>query len=191
MVQIRRFISPWSGGKHNIFTLICSGLFLRIVVNLPWRQHPQFQIVASSATQAQCLGSHRTLVGRWDCRSAHTWWHPGKSRHGNYTQILLKLLTHWTVWKILKDIFTFSITSWILFNRRRPDSQCSKHTCCLLHTVNIIPADALAKLGAKASAGVVLTPNLKPEYFVSSIRRVRYSKQVTNFIHKSIHADKQ
>ena len=37
-------------------------------------------------------------------------------------------------------------------------------------------ADALVTLGAMASAGMVLTP--KPEYFVSSIRRV--NKYVVN-----------
>ena len=39
---------------------------------------------------------------------------------------------------------------------------------CLSYTANAIPADALAAIGAKASAGMVLTPKL--EYSISSIR---------------------
>ena len=34
----------------------------------------------------------------------------------------------------------------------------NNNTCCLSYTVNTIPADALATLGASASAGMVLTP---------------------------------
>ena len=54
-------------------------------------------------------------------------------------------------------VLTFCVISWILFNRRTPDSQWSNPTCCLSCTVNNIPADALATLGARASAGMVLT----------------------------------
>ena len=36
------------------------------------------------------------------------------------------------------------ISYWVLFNRRRPDSQCSNPTCCVSYTINTMPADALA-----------------------------------------------
>ena len=53
---------------------------------------------------------------------------------------MLKLLTCWLVWKIIKDAFTFSIISWILFNKRRtkftteqpytlPILHCQYHVC--------------------------------------------------------------
>ena len=59
--------------------------------------------------------------------------------------------------KIIKDIhvFTFCIIFWILFNRRRPDSQWSNPTCSLFCTINNIPADAVVTQGAGASAGMV------------------------------------
>ena len=41
---------------------------------------------------------------------------------------------------------------------------------CLYYTANTIPADALAILGARALAGIVLTPKARI-YSVSSIRR--------------------
>ena len=50
------------------------------------------------------------------------------------------------------------------------NSQWSNPTCYLSHADNTMPADALATLGARALAGMVLTPKL--EYSVSSIRRV-------------------
>ena len=45
---------------------------------------------------------------------------------------------------IIKDVFTFCIVSWILFNRRRRNSQWSNPTCCLSYVVNTMPADAMA-----------------------------------------------
>ena len=62
----------------------------------------------------------------------------------------------WIVSKIIKDVFTFHIISWILL-RRRPNPWWSNPTCHLSCTVNTMPADALATLGARASAGMVLT----------------------------------
>ena len=38
----------------------------------------------------------------------------------------------------IKDVFTFCIISWILFNRRRPNSQWSKNTYCLSSYVLLI-----------------------------------------------------
>ena len=60
-------------------------------------------------------------------------------------------------------VLTFCVISWILFNRRTPDSQWSNPTCCLSCTVNNIPADALATLGARASTGMVLTHKASEE----------------------------
>ena len=57
----------------------------------------------------------------------------------------------------LKDALTFRIISWRLFDRRRPNSQWSKSTCCLSNTVNTMTADALSTEGARASVGIVLT----------------------------------
>ena len=54
-----------------------------------------------------------------------------------------------------------SYQSWILFNRRRLNSQWSKPTCCLSYTDNTVHADALVTLGARASAGIVLTSKAK------------------------------
>ena len=42
--------------------------------------------------------------------------------------------------------------------------------CSQSYTDNTMSADALATLGARASADMVLTP--KPEYSISSIRRI-------------------
>ena len=54
-----------------------------------------------------------------------------------------------------------SYQSCILFNRRRLNSQWSKPTCCLSYTDNTVPADGPATLGARASAGIVLTSKAK------------------------------
>ena len=62
------------------------------------------------------------------------------------------------VFKIMKYVFTFRIISRILFNRRKPNLQWSNRTCCTYYTVNTMPADALATLGARTSAGMVLIP---------------------------------
>ena len=48
------------------------------------------------------------------------------------------------VLKIIKDASTYHIKSWIVFNIRSPNSQRSNPTCCPPHTVNAMPADALA-----------------------------------------------
>ena len=58
--------------------------------------------------------------------------------------------------RIIKDIFTFHTISWILLNRRRPISEWSHPICYLSYTDNTMPADALATLGARASAGMVV-----------------------------------
>ena len=55
--------------------------------------------------------------------------------------------------KIIKDVFTF----WIIYPIR-----------CLSYTANAMPADTVALLGARASAGM----ELKPEYSVPGIRWV-------------------
>ena len=59
-------------------------------------------------------------------------------------------------------------------------------TCCISYTVNIRPADALATLGARASAGMVLTPKA-----VFSIRRVKVAEDDIAFklaiLKKSLH----
>ena len=79
--------------------------------------------------------------------------------------------------KIIKDVFTFHIISWILIKRRRPDSQWSNPTCCLSYTVNTMPVDAMVlwrSLGARASESMGLITQ-KPEYSFSSIRRGKIS----------------
>ena len=53
-----------------------------------------------------------------------------------------KLLTCWMVLKITIDIYMFCTISWILFNRRRANTQWSNSTCCLSYTVNTMkPGD--------------------------------------------------
>ena len=60
------------------------------------------------------------------------------------------------------DVFTFRIISLNVFMRRRPNSQWSNPNCCLFYIDNAMPADVLATLGARASAGMVMIP--EPEY---------------------------
>ena len=104
---------------------------------------------------------------------------------------------------VFKDYkrFTFWIVSWIcLVPSKSPEQQnidglmqgrrnssalamelrlsCTNpSTCCLPYTANTMPTDALATLGARASAGMVLTPASapKPEYSVTNITRVNIS----------------
>ena len=45
--------------------------------------------------------------------------------------------------------------SWIVFNRRR-NSQWSNPISCISYAVNTMAADAVATLGARASAGMAL-----------------------------------
>ena len=47
---------------------------------------------------------------------------------------MLKVKVCWIVFKIIKDIFTFHVISWILCSRRRPYSQSSQFTCCLSYS---------------------------------------------------------
>ena len=70
--------------------------------------------------------------------------------------------------KIIKNVFTFCIISWILFYKRSLNSQWSNRKCCLSYTRNTMPAEALATSGARASAGMVLIPKAGI-YSVSSI----------------------
>ena len=70
-------------------------------------------------------------------------------------------------------VFKFWIISWILLDPSRWYQLWNNNTCCLPYTANAMPGDALATLGARASAAIVLTP--KVEYSVSSIRRVNFS----------------
>ena len=44
-----------------------------------------------------------------------------------------------TIYFLILILFTFCIISWILFNRRRPNSLWSNITCCLSYNVNSIP----------------------------------------------------
>ena len=60
--------------------------------------------------------------------------------------------------KVIKDIITFWIVSWIWLNPSRWNQLWNNNACCLSCTANNIPADVLATLGARASAGMVLTP---------------------------------
>ena len=62
------------------------------------------------------------------------------------------------VWKIVKDIFTFCILSWIWLDPSRLNYVWNNNTYCLSYAPSTIPADVLATLRARASAGVVLTP---------------------------------
>ena len=97
----------------------------------------------------------------------------------------------WIVLIIIKDVFTFHIISWVLFHRRRPNSQWSNPTCCLSYTNNTMPADALVTLGARASTGMVLTPEAgifhlqhqKMQIEMYKVLLIRYhdSKFVTEF----------
>ena len=68
-----------------------------------------------------------------------------------------ELLTCWIVLKIIKDVLKSWTVSWVLLNPSRWNEDWNK-TCCLSFTANIMPADALASLGASASAAVVLIP---------------------------------
>ena len=83
------------------------------------------------------------------------------------TLLTLNMLNYY---KNNKNILTCWIVSWILFGYWRWNLLWNNNTCCLSYTANTMDADVLATLGASASAGMVLTP--KPEYPVSSIRRV-------------------
>ena len=66
-------------------------------------------------------------------------------------------LTCWIIFKTIKNILTSSITSWIWLYLSRWNLLSDYNTCCVSHVANIMPADALATLGARASAGMVLT----------------------------------
>ena len=74
---------------------------------------------------------------------------------------------------------------WIVVNRRGPDSQWSNPTCCLCYTVYTMLADTLATLGARASAGMVLTPQSRNIPFPAS-EELRYYKQslLTWYLHQ-------
>ena len=47
---------------------------------------------------------------------------------------------------IIKHVFTFCIISWIVFNRRKQNSQQSNPTCCLSYTDNTMLDDDLVTL---------------------------------------------
>ena len=59
------------------------------------------------------------------------------------TAVFNWLLTCWIALKLSKMYITLRFIFWILFNRRRPNSQWSNTICCLSHTVNTMPADVL------------------------------------------------
>ena len=71
--------------------------------------------------------------------------------------------------KIIKERVTFWMVSWILLYSSTQSQLWNNHRCCLSYTVNTMPADALATLGASASAGMVLTPK-------AGIFRLQYQK---------------
>ena len=73
-------------------------------------------------------------------------------------KLACKGLTCWIVFMIIKYVLIFCIISQSLFNRRRPNSLCSNPTCRLCYTVNTMPVVAWVTSGARASAGMVLTP---------------------------------
>ena len=64
------------------------------------------------------------------------------------------------------------ILNWIWLDPSRWNKLFNDKTCCLSYTATAYtrPAEAVAALGARASAVTVLTP--KPDYSVSSIKRV-------------------
>ena len=64
--------------------------------------------------------------------------------------------------------------SYLGFCSTEEDQLHNKATCCLSYTVNIMPADAVTTLGARASAGMVL---IKQARIFSSISRVNKLKQ--------------
>ena len=80
---------------------------------------------------------------------------------------LLKLLISWTVSKIIKDVYTLRIISWVLWNRRS-NSQWSTIVYPILPMQCMLMAWRLKEPGHQLAW---YWPN-KPEYFVSSIRRV-------------------
>ena len=59
--------------------------------------------------------------------------------------------------KYQKKYFTFRIRSWIWLDISRWNLLSNNNQCCLSYTANTEAADALAPLGARASAGMVLT----------------------------------
>ena len=71
---------------------------------------------------------------------------------------ILKLLTCRIIWKKTKDIFTLGIVSWIWLDPSRWNQPWNNITCRLFYTANIMSADALATLEARASTSVVLIP---------------------------------
>ena len=73
---------------------------------------------------------------------------------------------------IIKDVCTFCIVSWILFNRRRWNSQWSNSTCCLSYIVNTMPVAATTTERGYQHAWFWSN---KPGYSVSSIKRVNPS----------------
>ena len=85
------------------------------------------------------------------------------------SHVMHSLLTCWIVLKIIKDIFTSCIISWILLNRT-PDSQWSNPTCRLCYTVNTILLMPWLLKSPGHQQAWYWPPN--PEYSVSSIRRV-------------------
>ena len=93
--------------------------------------------------------------GVWCCiRICCMWggycWSP--EIHANRTLNMLNCFL-----KIIKDIFTFWIISWDWLDPRRWNELWNTNTCCLSYTANTMSADALTTLGARASAGMVLT----------------------------------
>ena len=93
-------------------------------------------------------------------------------QYGVYIQTLSLVINHRHAEKIIKDIFTLWIVSWIWLDPCRWNWLWNSNTCCLSYTANTMLADALATLGASASAGMVTSWPQKPEYSISTNRRV-------------------
>ena len=61
--------------------------------------------------------------------------------NSNQNQYLFLTLNKLNFLIITKDVFTFFIISWIVFNRRKPNWQQSNPTCCLSYTDNTMLDD--------------------------------------------------
>ena len=139
-----------------------------------------FITVGNQSTGSFCLQStpiyhiyQRTIMEQQQRKKqhySHPWQYPGWSDENATSQMIIIYMTvHRHNAKLTLntlncfkdhkryDIFAFWIMSWIWLDPSEWN-QLWKSNTCLSITVNTMPADALATLGARASVGMVLTP---------------------------------
>ena len=120
-----------------------------------WWRH---QMETFSASLALCAGNSPVPVnsphkGQWSgalvfsliCVWIHGWVNKGEAGD---------LICH-------RGHYDINVMSSILFNRRRPNSQWSNHTCTLSYSKNTMPADGQVTKGARASANMVVMPKTR------------------------------